>query len=411
MKMWKRNTSAAAAAAVLAVAMLGGCAQKPQAAAPSAAAAEAVLQTAVVGKQTVGDSIEQVAEVAASLQLDIVSKASGTVLEKLKRKGDTVQQGDVLFTVDTTDLLSDKRKTEINLQSLRDSLAKTKLDTQTNRLQLENNVTRSRNQLKTQQEELNKLRNEYDAGIASKRQVEQAEQQLEQIRRDTELAEKQLAALDASDPLASIQSQIASTEVSLQDLNRHLADYEVKAPASGVLNDLTVEAGATVSQGIRVGQIVQMNPAKITTEVAEPLLKLVEGKPEIAFYTGTDNKTLYKAKVTFVGQTVNAQSKAYAVELEADNADGKLKQGMRVQLVLSGAEEQKALAVPTSAIVKEGPDNFVYVVEGDKAVKRPVKLGRWKDLYQEVLEGVKEGDKVITTGLAQLKDGQTVKTQ
>ncbi|WP_166246106.1 efflux RND transporter periplasmic adaptor subunit [Paenibacillus turpanensis] len=407
----RRKPAAVLLAAFVFAAALAGCGKASETTALNGAESKSTIQTEAVSAQMMGSAEEQVAEVAASLEMDIVVKASGDVTEKLRTKGDTVKQGEVLFRIDNADILSEKRRTEISLNNLQETLAKTRIDSTNSKLQLSNAVLRSRTQLQRQREEYNKLRNDYDAGLVTQRQVDQAAEMLEHAQRDLELAEKQLAALDQTNPLASLESQIATARVSLADLNRRLEYYAVKAPTDGVLADLSVEAGMMVSQGIRVGQILRMDPVVIKAAIPEALLKKVEGKESLAFYLPSDPERRYEGKVTFVGQSVNEQTKSYALEIEASNPDKQLKPGMRVQVVLSDEAEQKALAVPSAAISREGSDTFVYVIKEGKVEKRVITVGRVKDQYQEVTAGLQEGEQVVTRGQARLKDGQSIEEQ
>ncbi len=273
----------AAAIAVTAV----GCSVPGQ----GAGAAEAQLQvravrTEAVVKHDIGQPVEQVADVVALNVLDILPKASGEVLEVLRKRGEFVEKGDVLFRIDSRDAESAKRKSELALSSALESLQKAKDDRVNNRKDLADAVTRAEVALNNAEQDYNKMRNDFDAGKVTQHQVDQSKQQVDNARMSLESARSKLAANDNSNTIASIETQAESARISLEDATRNLDNYSVKAPASGLLTDFNVVAGQTVSMnGGKVGQVQQIDPVKIKTELSETNYQLVKNKQQLTYYS------------------------------------------------------------------------------------------------------------------------------
>ena len=104
----------------LSAAIAVGCSASP-AGSPAATTAAAeqgvkVVKTAKIGKQKIGEPIEQVGDVVSSVQLDIVAKSGGEVIEIVKKRGDIVEKGDVLFRLDPTDVLIQKDLNFVNIK-------------------------------------------------------------------------------------------------------------------------------------------------------------------------------------------------------------------------------------------------------------------------------------------------------
>ncbi|MEF2968780.1 efflux RND transporter periplasmic adaptor subunit [Paenibacillus sp. M1] len=209
------------------------------------------------------------------------------------------------------------------------------------------------------------------------------------------------------DALQPLKDQIQLAQISIQEIDRTLANYKITAPISGVLTDFPVEQGMTVSQGV-VGNIQQIDPVKIEASITEENAKLLQGKNELTFYTTDQPEQLQKATIVYFSDIMNTQQRTYSVELEADNKGLALKPGAKIQLLLTDEAEQEVLTVPTTAVIREESNSFVYVYAEGKVEKRQVQLGRLNGMYQEVTSGLSQGDQIVISGQYQLKDQQEV---
>ncbi|MCS7461716.1 efflux RND transporter periplasmic adaptor subunit [Paenibacillus doosanensis] len=393
----------------LAAVMAAGCSAPggPKGAAQAQLQVRAV-KTEPVAKQRISDPAEQVADISAGTAIDIATKANGEVIEVLKKRGDYVEKGEVLFRVDSKDAESAKRKNELAVRSSQESLQKAKDDQINNRKDLADAVQKAETALKNAQQDYNKMRNDYDNGLASDHQLEQAQQQVDNARMSLESAQNKLAANDNNNTIASAETQAETNQLALEDSIRALDNYNVKAPASGVLTDFTPEVGQTVNTASKLGQVLQIDPVKITTELSETNMKLVKNKKELVYYSPDNPDKKGTAQISYLAPVMSAQTKTYTLELEVANPDHTITPGTRVMVQLTTEEEEKVVVVPTLSIIREESDAFVFVQQGDTYQKRKIKLGRINGSYQEVLDGVKEGEQLVVTGQHQLKDGQKV---
>ncbi|WP_165452146.1 efflux RND transporter periplasmic adaptor subunit [Paenibacillus thalictri] len=398
---WKR-VSATGIAILLIGALAAGCSVS------NAGESARSVKTAQAVKMKMDDKSEIDADVVSSSQVNIVAKVGGDVSELLKKRGDVVQQGEVIMRIDNSDAQRSKEKTELTKQNLQAQIDKTSQDVSTNRSVLKNTVEKLTLTIADLEKSYNNSRNDYDSGLVPKSQMEKLETQLKTARLDLDTAQKQLANIDATDPLASLRIQLDTADVSLRDIDKTIGDFEVKAPISGILTDFNPEAGITIPAGYVAGVIQQQNPIKVHADLTENAMKLVRGKKELPLTVqGSDMKLT--GTVIYAADVMSPQSKSYVLELSVPNADMKLKSGMRVKLQVGGDTQQDVVTVPTAGIVKDGNDNYVFVVGSDQtAEKRKVTLGRTVEPNREVLSGVKEGEQVIVSGGQELKDKDKV---
>lgn len=395
------------AAAVLATA----CAAPGSKGAATVQLAPKAVKTEAIKKQKISNPIEQVADVAAGTTLDVVSKANGEVLSVVKKRGEYVEKGEVLFVIDNKDALSAQRKNELALKSAQESLQQARDNKVNNRKDLADNVSRSQTALTNAQQDYNKTRNDFDAGTAVQHQVDQMKQALDNAQMNLEAAQSKLSAFDNSDSISSAQTQAESASLSLEDATRSLENYEVKAPGSGVLTDFNVVVGQTVAAAAgKVGQVQQIDPIKIKTELTETNYQLVKGKQELVFYNPDTPDKKGTAKISYLAPIMSAATKTYTLELEVPNSDHSLQPGNRFMVQLTTETEEQVVSIPTLSVIREESDTFVFVEQGDQYVKRKVKLGRISGEFQEVIDGVKDGEKLVISGQNTLKDGQKVES-
>lgn len=397
--LWKR-ISKTGVTVILGAVLAAGCST-----ASSGSASSVKVEPAA--KVKIEDTIQQDADVLASTQVNVLTKVGGDIKEVLKKRGDTVQQGDVIFRLDSVDTERNKEKTELNIRNLQAQIDKNGDDLTTNKAVTRNTISKLQVQISDLEKAYNNARNDYDSGIASKQQVEKTENSLTTARLDLDTARKQLSNMENTDALASLRIQLESANVSLRDIDKTLSDYEVKAPITGVLTDLNPEVGMSVPTGYAAGTIQQLNPVKIHADLTESAAKLMRGSNEVTFALPDGGESM-KASITYLADVMSPQSKTYVMEMSAPNPEQKLKTGMRVKLTLGGKGQQDIVVVPDSSIVKEGNDNYVFVVAGNQAEKRQVTLGRTKDTFREVVNGVKEGEQVVVSGQLELKDKDPV---
>jgi len=108
---------------------------------------------------------------------------------------------------------------------------------------------------------------------------------------------------------------------------------------------------------------------------------------------------------------VDALARSAKVRVRVDNASGKLKAGMFAEGEIQTGVAQQAIMVPAGAVYRSaaaGQDSYVFVVDGDKAARRPVQLGREADNRLEITSGLKPGDSLVAEQRIELAEGVRV---
>lgn len=282
---------------------------------------------------------------------------------------------------------------------------------------------------------------QYQAQVAAAN-AEVARAQAQKAQADRELARlKPLAerkaigqkeADDAASQADLAAAAVKSAQAKLAELALNLGYTKVVAPISGLTSRaLKSEGSLATANETLLTTISQTNPIWIVFNISEnEQLRLNRAAaanqlalPKDNGYDVTirlsDGSTLpRKGKINFADTRVNPSTGTYEMRAEVGNADGALKPGQFVRVILHGAERQNVIAVPQVAVMDGPQGKFVYVVGKDKdgkdvATPRPVVVGDWVDANksnQWVIEsGLKPGDPVIVNGIAKVMPGAPVK--
>ncbi|WP_431165400.1 efflux RND transporter periplasmic adaptor subunit [Tenacibaculum halocynthiae] len=209
--------------------------------------------------------------------------------------------------------------------------------------------------------------------------------------------------------LARINSSIANMQKSLNLLRKNKENFIVKAPVDGFLSSFNPILGESYTQGQFVGKVDVLNGYKLVAKVDEYYIsKLNEGvKGNVSV-----NKVTYAIKLAKIySEVVNGR---FTVELkfEKDSLTNDLKRGMSLKSKLFLSNNSKALLISKGQFYQNTNGKWAFVLSSDnKAVKRKITIGRENPFYYEVLGGLKEGDRIITSSYDTFKDVEEVNIQ
>ncbi len=191
-----------------------------------------------------------------------------------------------------------------------------------------------------------------------------------------------------------------------------MGNTRVVAPFDGVVEERFVEPGEQVNPGSRVLRVVDAAEVKVKAGVPERYATDIQqgAAVDIRFNAyGIEPRT---GTVSFVGRTIDPQTRTFPVEVSLDNADGALKPEMVARLVLTRAVVEGALVVPQNALVRHENGQSLFVVEaGEKgrvARRVEVEVGARSDGKVVVTKGLEPGDEVVVLGQANLSGGDKV---
>ncbi|MGB6150906.1 MAG: efflux RND transporter periplasmic adaptor subunit [Pricia sp.] len=321
----------------------------------------------------------------------------GRVTEKLIEEGATVKKGDIILKLENMNLYEQILASESNLALKQNDLRSTKLT-------FDSRQVEGRRSLATASTDLQRLKRNYEQNQAlydeeliskeeyqlSKENYELSKKQYDivkmQTENDDELRKTSLSGLDAD--LARMQKTLGMVYQRLDHLN-------VRAPADGQLGFLDAEIGQSIQQGERIGQINVLTDYKIEATIDEHYIdRIVRDLSAVLDRNGEE----YPLRLRKVYPEV--RNGKFKVDLVfTDNRPLTIRTGQSYNIKLQLGESSDALLLPKGSFFQSTGGQWIFVVgpDGEEALKRNIRIGKQNSRYYEVLEGLQDGERVITS--------------
>jgi HlyD family secretion protein len=193
--------------------------------------------------------------------------------------------------------------------------------------------------------------------------------------------------------IGQLNQSISIMDKSLSILRDNKKNFLITAPLSGRLSSFEPILGKTYTQGVSIGTIDVMKGYKLVADVDEFYLDKIKNNQK-----GTVEFKGKPLEVEIVKIIKEIKSGQFQVELNfasTENID--LQQGLSFGVRLNLSEKTKSKLLSKGSFNQETAGKWIFVVNGSTAEKRTIKLGRENPLYYEVLDGLKVGEKVVTS--------------
>ncbi len=299
-----------------------------------------LTKTATAERAVVQLTEEYTSEILPYKENDITPAASGVHIDRIRVDvGDRVQQGQVLVTLDPTQ------------------------------------YNQALVQLKTVEDDYNRLKPVFDAGGISAQQIDQAK-----------------AALD-------VQREVVA------NLKKNI---ELRSPITGVVTARNNEAG-DLFMNQPILHVMQINPVKVIANVPEQFFPAVKVGMPVDLKLEVFPDRTFAGRVSLIHPALDAATRTFTVEVTVPNGGEVLRPGMFARTIFNMGEKEGVM-LPDVAVQKQvgSSERYLYVIKDGKAERRRVTQGRQSGSRIDILSGVEEGEAVAVTAFSRLDDGVEV---
>lgn len=202
-----------------------------------------------------------------------------------------------------------------------------------------------------------------------------------------------------------------NAKLRLQASQRKLSDANIKSPINGIVNKRYIEVGAFVNtQGTQLFELVDVSKLKLKVNVNESQVANLKVGDQIEIKSSVFPTDKFSGKVTFIAAKADATLN-FPIEIEVDNSHkNTLKAGMYGTAIFKFPKQAPSILIPRTSFVGSVSSNQVFVLDksNNTAKTRTVVAGRILGDNVEILDGLKEGETVITSGQINLTEGTAV---
>ncbi|MEM1326505.1 MAG: efflux RND transporter periplasmic adaptor subunit [Bacteroidota bacterium] len=230
-----------------------------------------------------------------------------------------------------------------------------------------------------------------------------------------DLAKKEVARGDellqiqgiSEEEMDRLQNRVEDINAEVKILDIQIEKSKVHAPFSGVLGLRQISRGAYITPSDVIVDLQQIHPIKLEFDVPERYLSKVREGQGLEFTVVGSDRT-FNAKVYALGAEISPATRTFKVRATANNREGLLKPGQFAKVNLVTGTNEKAILVPTDAVIPVLEGKQVFVARNGRAIASKVEIGNRLAENIEILDGLSAGDTIITTGLLSLSDGALI---
>lgn len=327
---------------------------------------ETVKEIPLVRSQTVKmDNLKQEAsyagEVRGRYETSLAFQVGGKIIKRNVELGSVVQPGEILMEIDGKDIV----------QTVNVSAAQ---------------VASAESQLNLAATNLERYRILCEQGAISRAQLDQYQNAYE----------VSLAA-------------VRQTTAQYRQGSNQLGYSTLVADRAGVISSLTAEAGQVVSAGQVVLTLVQDGEQEIQINIPESRIDEIRNAQQVSIGFWALPEVTVRGKIREISPVADKVSRTYAVRVSLINPPASVKLGMTANVVIGNSTNQQAVYIPLTSMYQTGSVPNVWIIKDGVVSLRPVKVGVFGDGKIQILEGLQDGDVIVTGGVQKLREGEKVR--
>lgn len=365
----KKRYLALLLAASLSATMLAGCGggEAPVEETPVDTAKVTAVEVQKVTRGSISNLTQLSGKIVPNREVPVMPLLAGKVQSVSVKVGDTVQQGQVLFTLDREDIEKKYRPIQNNYQRT---------------------VTLSEESLRQARENVENMEQLYEVGAISRTALDQAKLAL--LQQETNTA-----------------TQLEQLDVNIEDIDDTLKDTSVKAPVTGVITEVNVVENNTASNAAAAMMIAENHIPQVQVEVAETLIPYIKVGNQVEVVIPAVGNDAISLTVRSISPLTSNKTQLYEVKMDIPANQG-YKVGMFANVTFRTNNRSDVIVVPSEAILTDGEIYYAFTEKDGIATKVIVEQGITSGELTEVTSGLSSGENLIVKGQNYVSDGGKV---
>ena len=354
------------------------------------------------------DYIRISGQVQPMTTIQISPQEGGVVQEIIMEEGSKVKAGDEIIRLSNDNLDLQILNSEAELAEKENLLRNTLISMEQQRLSVRQEKLQLQIDVRRLQRAFEQNKALYEDKLIAReaylRSLEDYEMAAGRLELVNERAEQD--SLYRSIEISRMEESLENMRLNMQMIRRRKDNLTIKAPIDGELGLLDVVLGQSIGSGTRIGQINELGSYKIEAQIDEHYIDRVSAGLTASFERQNES---YDAIIRKVYPEVR-EGKFKADFKFSGEQPANIRTGQTYYLNLQLGQPEKAILIPRGTFYQKTGGKWIFVVvpEGGKAVRREIRIGRQNPQFYEVLEGLRPGEKVITSGYESFGDNEVL---
>jgi RND family efflux transporter MFP subunit len=361
---------------------------------------------------SVEESSDFVGTLAADQRVTLQPQTQGRIEQVFVKNGDRVTQGTPIAALSIDQSKANVATEQAGVSSAQAASATSQAQLQT----AQANRTKAAADLQLQQTQFNRTRTLVSEGAQSQQQLDIAQRDLDAASATLAAADKQVKAAEAA--VRQAEAVVNQAQARVASANVDVNFRQVTAPMTGIVGDFPVRVGDYVTPQTTITTITSNDALDMQISVPSNYTNQLRVGLPVQLLDPNTKKSLGAGSINFISPRVDAGAQSILTKARFTNS-GNLRDGQYVQAKIVW-NRSSGILVPTTAITRIGGQAFVFVVDqkpdaagkpAQVASQRPVKLGTIQGDNFVVLDGLKAGDKIVTSNILRLRDGAPIQLE
>jgi HlyD family secretion protein len=352
-------------------------------------------------------------DISALMQVDLFPKVSG-YLEKISvNLGDSVRQGQGIAQIDRSDFLQKVREVEARVGQAKAALSELDAGTRSEDIrQAEEAVKQAQSRYDNAKAQRERMEALFKKQIISKKDFDNADTECSVC--DAQLASsqerlKQLKEGTRQEVKDAGRARLKEMEAILAQEQTRLENATITAPFSGEITRRYVDAGALVSASTPLVTLAHTETVKVTANLLEKDVSLVKPGMKAKIRAEAFPEKIFEGTIVRINSALDLATRTLQTEIHIPNPGRMLKPGMFAKIEIALSTKAGAVTVPKVAVIEEGKERAVFVIDNNQALRKTVVIGIEQGDRVEVVEGIREGEQIVIKGQGSLKDRSPVR--
>src|SRR5262245_2933835 len=332
------------------------------------------VELGAVKRADMAEHLTVVGNLIGEATVEAVPKVAGRLDSVSVRLGDRVRRGQMLAKIEDRELQEQVRQAEASFEVSAATIRQREAD------------------LRFAQTNLDRSKNLFDRQLIPKQTFDDAEARFQAAAAQLDLA----------------KAQHSQSQARLDELKINLANTVITSPVNGFIGKRTLDPGAWVTPNSALLSVVDISQVRLVANIVEKDLRRISAGQRADVQVDAFPSETFRGRIARVSPVLDPATRTAQIEVEIENPQFRLKPGMYARVNFTVEQRPNTLVIPANALVDVQGSRGVFQPNGDTAKFKPVTIGLTDDQHVEISSGLAEGDRIVTTGAAALREGDKI---